>query len=211
MDGDESESDNYFETFVPNLYYLELSHDFHDFKCRPADVSSVVNAKDNPDQGSDDDEENSCNEHHQDSDDEEDSCSDYFPDSHDEEEDNWGEYHQDSEEDSWGDYYQDSDEEDDNADQDSDEEDMQFLTFVISTLHSQAGMRLLFCKVLFISSTKYQQLEKKNWTFLTSYPQDINKSSRFGSSDSLFQHDSFEQYLSILSSQYSKALSATYH
>ncbi|KAF3630256.1 hypothetical protein FXO37_28532 [Capsicum annuum] len=158
MDGDESESDNYFETFVPNLYYLELSHDFHDFKCRPADVSSVVNAKDNPDQGSDDDEENSCNEHHQDSDDEEDSCSDYFPDSHDEEEDNWGEYHQDSEEDSWGDYYQDSDEEDDNADQDSDEEDMQF-----------------------------------------------------GSSDSLFQHDSFEQYLSILSSQYSKALSATYH
>ncbi|KAH0730395.1 hypothetical protein KY289_001583 [Solanum tuberosum] len=96
MDDDGSESDSSLEIFSPNLHYLVLSHDLHDFTCRLVDVSSVVKAKDNP-----------C----QDSDAEEDSCNDYFQDSADEE-DSFSDY-----------YYHDSDDDEDNTDQDSDDDE----------------------------------------------------------------------------------------
>ncbi|KAH0765461.1 hypothetical protein KY290_001425 [Solanum tuberosum] len=71
--------DRSFEICVPYLQHLELSHDFHDFKCSLVDVSSVVNAKitfditcikdlDNDyDQYSDSDEEDedNCSDYHQ--------------------------------------------------------------------------------------------------------------------------------------------------
>ncbi|KAG5632772.1 hypothetical protein H5410_004489 [Solanum commersonii] len=71
--------DRSFEICAPYLQHLELSHDFHDFKCSLVDVSSVVNAKitfditcikdlDNDyDQYSDSDEEDedSCSDYHQ--------------------------------------------------------------------------------------------------------------------------------------------------
>ncbi|KAH0730391.1 hypothetical protein KY289_001579 [Solanum tuberosum] len=71
--------DGSFEICVPYLQHLELSHDFHDFKCSLVDVSSVVNAKitfditcikdlDNDyDQYSDSDEEDedNCSDYHQ--------------------------------------------------------------------------------------------------------------------------------------------------
>ncbi|KAG5632762.1 hypothetical protein H5410_004479 [Solanum commersonii] len=41
----ENDSGHSFEIFAPYLQHLELSRDFHDFKCSLVDVSSVVNAK----------------------------------------------------------------------------------------------------------------------------------------------------------------------
>ncbi|MCD9645153.1 hypothetical protein HAX54_033860 [Datura stramonium] len=76
-DDGRSESDHFFEIFAPHLHHLELSHDFHDFKCSLMDVSSLVNAKitfditcikdlqDNPDEDSNEEEEYSCSDYHQ--------------------------------------------------------------------------------------------------------------------------------------------------
>ncbi|XP_049398023.1 putative F-box/LRR-repeat protein At3g18150 isoform X2 [Solanum stenotomum] len=76
---DGGESDHSFEICVPYLQHLELSQDFHDFKCSLVDASSVVNAKitfditcikdlhNDYDQYSDSDEEDedSCSDYHQ--------------------------------------------------------------------------------------------------------------------------------------------------
>ncbi|KAK4341407.1 hypothetical protein RND71_039908 [Anisodus tanguticus] len=76
LDDDGSGRDRSFEKFSPYLQQLELSRDFHDFKCSLVDVSYVVDAKitlditcikdleDNPDEDSDD-EEDSCSDYHQ--------------------------------------------------------------------------------------------------------------------------------------------------
>ncbi|KAH0725584.1 hypothetical protein KY284_001449 [Solanum tuberosum] len=107
MDDDGSENDSSLEIFAPNLHYLVLSHDLHHFTCRLVDASSVVKAKDNPCQDSDD-EEDSCSDYYQDSDDEEDCSSDYYYHDSDDDEDNFD---------------QDSDDDEDNTDQDSDDDE----------------------------------------------------------------------------------------
>ncbi|KAJ8530865.1 hypothetical protein K7X08_023746 [Anisodus acutangulus] len=77
LDDDGSGRDHSFETFSPYFQQLELSCDFHDFKCSLVDIFSVVDAKltfditcikdleDNPDEDSDDEEEDSCSDYHQ--------------------------------------------------------------------------------------------------------------------------------------------------